>query len=125
MSSLHICGNEERLVAHLYDEAEPAERAAVEAHLERCPRCREEMAALRDVRGMLSSWSPPQMVSGGPSASNRRWTSRAAAWNRWPAVATAAAAVLVLAAAAAIANLQIHYGPDGLTIRTGWASTAD
>jgi hypothetical protein len=51
-----------------------------------------------------------------------------------PAWGLAAAAMLVLAVGAAIANLDVGYGPAGLSVRTGWhhvngapatASTAD
>jgi len=34
---------------------EPAERAAALAHLERCPACREELAALRDVLALVDA----------------------------------------------------------------------
>lgn len=36
----------------------------------------------------------------------------------------AAAAVLVLAVGAAIANVEVRYGGDGLTLRTGWNRSA-
>jgi hypothetical protein len=39
-----------------------------------------------------------------------------------PAFAFAAAAVVVLAVAAAIANIEVRYGNDGVTVRTGWVS---
>jgi hypothetical protein len=38
--------------------------------------------------------------------------------------AQAAAAVLVLSAGAAIANLEIRYGRDGFSVRTGWQQPA-
>jgi len=41
-----------------------------------------------------------------------------------PAWAQAAAAVLVLSAGAAIANLEIRYGTDGVTVRAGWRQNA-
>jgi hypothetical protein len=48
----------------------------------------------------------------------------AASWRAWwrPAAGLAAAAVLVLAAASAIARVEVHSGPDGFTVRTGWTS---
>jgi hypothetical protein len=46
-------------------------------------------------------------------------------WRAWwrPAAGFAAAAVLVLAAAASLAHVEVHRGPDGVTVRTGWASS--
>ena len=41
-----------------------------------------------------------------------------------PAWAQVAAAVLVFAAGAAIANVQVRYGSDGLTVTTGWMAPA-
>src|SRR5262245_14706183 len=38
-----------------------------------------------------------------------------------PAWAQAAAAILILGAAAGIANLEVRYDKDGLTVRTGWS----
>ena len=47
-------------------------------------------------------------------------------WRAWwtPAAGLAAAAVLVLAAASAIARIEVHRGPDGITVRTGWSASA-
>jgi len=47
-------------------------------------------------------------------------------WRAWwtPAAGLAAAAVLVLAAASAIARVEVHRGPDGVTVRTGWPASA-
>ncbi len=43
-------------------------------------------------------------------------------WRAWwtPAAGLAAAAVLVLAAATSLAHVEVHRGPDGVTVRTGW-----
>ena len=57
----------------------------------------------------------------GPDASRR--SPRRPSWRAWwtPAAGLAAAAVLVLAAAASLAHVEVHRGPDGITVRTGWA----
>lgn len=113
--------NQEALVEYIYEELSPADRQAFEAHLRGCARCRAEAAALARTRQHLRTWAPPEpdfafhIVRGAARAAapERRWYSR-------PALGLAAAAVLVLAAASAMANLEVKYGADGLTVRTGW-----
>jgi hypothetical protein len=119
---------DETLVAYLYGDIAPAERAAFESHLSACATCRDELEELGGVRRQLSRWAPPDMdtlatkmpsfspgVSAGPP---RKW------WDEVPAWAQVAAAVLVLGAAAGAANLNIHYGQDGFSVQTGWIRPA-
>lgn len=134
-----ICGytgdREAMLMAYLYDEITPADRAAFETHLASCARCRVERTALGGVRVQLERWSPPSFVSARQPAVGQpravvptsavppaaRDDGRSA-WRDVPAWARAAAAVLVLGAAAGIANFNVHYdAQNGLTIHTGWA----
>ncbi len=51
-----VCGRGEELVAYLYGEASDAEAALFRRHLEACAACREELAALGDVRAGLGTW---------------------------------------------------------------------
>lgn len=44
----------------LYGEADVAARDRVQAHLERCPACRDELAALRGMRRDLAAWRLPE-----------------------------------------------------------------
>lgn len=119
----------ELLVSYLYDDLGDADRARFDTHLRDCAECRAELNALRGVRADLISWSPPQpdfgfrvvrepkipnVVAMTPRASLRAW------WT--PAAGLAAAAVLVLAAAAGLARIEVHSGPDGFTVRTGWGT---
>ena len=53
-------GRDDLLIAYLYDDIEPGDRAAFSAHLHACGRCTRELAAMRGVRSMLSSWAPPE-----------------------------------------------------------------
>ena len=118
-----MCDSKELLVGYLYDDLDGAERQAFDGHLVACPECRNELAGLRATRGQIAAWAPPEpdlglrMVRGGapPPPSRARLA---------PAWGLAAAAALVLAASAAIANVEIRYGGDGLTVRTGWARAA-
>ena len=54
-----LCGytadRDETLVAYLYGDIEPAQRAAFDAHIATCERCRHELAELQQVRGTSSS----------------------------------------------------------------------
>jgi len=45
---------EQTLIAYLYDDIDPAERAAFAAHLPACARCRRDLAALGGVRRRLT-----------------------------------------------------------------------
>ena len=127
----------ELLVSYLYDDLSDADRATFETHLRGCLECRREVMELRQVRADLVTWAPSQpdlgfrIVLGREADTSRqpvadiRWPARAS-WRAWwtPAAGLAAAAVLVLAAASAIAHVEIHRGPDGITVRTGWGTPA-
>jgi putative zinc finger protein len=134
--TLNACGEQEHLVGYLYDEVTPDERARVEEHLMSCMECRAAFDGMRDVRAQLATWQLPEEAgigSGTPRSVAR--TARGAAgglqaggrghtrpW--WAPGALAAAAVILLAVAASIANLEIRYGRDGISIRTGRAQPA-
>lgn len=114
--------DKELLVGYLYDDIDDEGRRRLEAHLAGCDACRDELAALRATRRGLASWSPPEsrldfrIVSGSAAAPRSFRVS--------PLWGLAAAAVLVLAAASALANIELRYGPEGFTVRTGWGRAA-
>ena len=120
-----VCDNKDDLVAYLYDEVTPAEREAIKTHVAACAACRQEIDDLRGVRGRLASWAPPEPDLGFRVVRDTRAPAR---WSGWRAPAwglgLAAAATLVLAAAAAVANLEVRYDEQGLTVRTGWRAPA-
>jgi hypothetical protein len=120
MTLVMRCDDRERLVTYLYDDGSDDERAAVEAHLARCAECAAELAELRAVRASLADWQPPETALGFRITRDRR-EARTRSWWPLPAWAQAAAAVLVLGAGAGLANLEIRYDNQGLTMRTGWA----
>jgi len=60
MSDTFQCGDNTALVGYLYDECEPAERAAIVAHTTLCAACAAELAALESARLQLASWTPPE-----------------------------------------------------------------
>ena len=60
MSDTFQCGDNAALVSYLYDECDPAERAAIDAHIQLCAACAAEIAALGSARLQLASWTPPE-----------------------------------------------------------------
>jgi hypothetical protein len=113
---------DEALVTYLYDDlGDAVARVTFEAHLATCVRCADELAALRGVRTQLGRWHPPSFGSGADRGSHdgaRRW------WREIPAWAQVAAALLFLGVSSAIANLDVRYDANGLSVRTGWMSSA-
>lgn len=127
MSETFRCDDKETLVAYLYEELDADLRREVERHVRTCTACAREIDGLQAVRRDLASWVPPRLdrllpvVDASPAATATvlkpsRWT-RVDVLPLWAQIA---AAVLVCAVGAAIANVQIRYGSDGLTVSTGW-----
>jgi hypothetical protein len=128
---------DDALVTYLYDDnGDVVARATFEAHLATCLRCADDLAALRGVRTRLSHWSPPEPRFGG---SWERQSSVTAAranpespipnpgsswWREVPAWAQVAAALLFLGVSAGVANLDVRYDANGLSVRTGWMKPA-
>ena len=110
------------LVSYLYDDVNDMDRAKVEMHLRACEECRTELNALRGVRVDLATWAPPLPDLGFRIVRDAKVGGTS--WRSWwiPAAGLAAAATLVLAAALSIAHVEVHSGPDGFTVRTGWSS---
>ncbi len=113
--------DKELLVAYVYDDIIDLDRARFERHLRECATCRADVAAMRSVRDDLLTWDTPE-----PTLGFRLVQDRKPSWRAWwtPALGLAAAAVLVLALASAIAQVEVGYGPNGLTVRTGWGRAA-
>jgi anti-sigma factor RsiW len=123
---------DQALIAYLYDDIDPAERASFAAHLPGCERCRRDLAALGGVRQQLSKWAPPepafvsrQLTVDSPQpiarAVHQPSVSHQPFWRTLPAWAQVAAALLFLGVAAGIANLDVRYDASGLSVRTGWS----
>jgi anti-sigma factor RsiW len=127
-----LCGytadRDETLVAYLYGDIDPAQRAAFDAHIQTCERCGHELAELQGVRTMLREWREPESV--GPltfaatppvAAGGVPRRTVGEALRTLPAWAQLAAAMLVIGVSAGAANLDVHYDRTGLTVRTGWS----
>jgi anti-sigma factor RsiW len=134
------------IVSYLYSDDggfDVAERAAFDAHLVTCDRCRAELASFEGVRATLGAWSPPHLRSekslsfgaAGPVAAATSHqqpatgdpppaTSHRSRWREIPAWAQVAAAMLCLGVGASVANLDVRYDASGLQVRTGWLTAA-
>ena len=128
MTKTNSCVEKDALIDYLYGEADANARARMDAHLRSCAQCADEIRELKDVRGTLEAWVPPEaelgfrVVSDAPSA-----PAPVSFWGRFqrrPAWGLAAAAVLVLAAAAAITKPELEIGRDEMVLRLGWSDTA-
>src|SRR5437773_6600562 len=116
-----LCGytadRDEILIAYLYGEIEPGQRAAFETHVATCERCRHELADLRGVQVRLQDWNAPVPIgavgfdaaAGSPPYPVRQNGRVAAVLREVPVWAQVAAALLFLGASAGIANLDVRY----------------
>jgi anti-sigma factor RsiW len=89
-----MCDEREPLLAYLYNESDPDERRRVEAHLQSCEGCRDELAGLRSVREDLLAWDVPDQESVWKPFTPARpvWS-----WRDVPAWTMAVAATVMLA----------------------------
>jgi hypothetical protein len=96
-----MCDERERLIGYVYDDCDPAERRAIEEHLEDCGTCREEISGLRSVRQDLLAWDvPPHEAIWRPLAPApvMPWYRQVPAW----AMAAAAGVMFLVGAAGGV-----------------------
>ncbi|MEQ1908830.1 MAG: zf-HC2 domain-containing protein [Vicinamibacterales bacterium] len=122
----------EVLIAYLYDDIDSRDRTAFERHLSTCAPCRLEMGTLSDVRDGLAEWAAPDVADGiggtaprsalrlvePPRSKSWRVLADAPIWMQ------AAAAMLVVAASLGLANINLTYTREGLSVTTGWMRPA-
>jgi hypothetical protein len=124
MNDPRFCGNTDVLVSYLYEEGDQSERQAFAAHLAQCAACASEVRAMRDVRGELAMWQPPETVLDFRIVREPRRQSGRLGWLAMPALpawAQFAAASLVVGVAVGISGLEIRYDQQGWTARAGWS----
>jgi Putative zinc-finger len=96
-----MCDERERLIGYVYDDCDPAERRAIEEHLEDCGTCRAEISGLRSVRQDLLAWDvPPHEAIWRPlpAAPVLPWYRQVPAW----AMAAAAGVMFLVGAAGGV-----------------------
>jgi anti-sigma factor RsiW len=112
------------LIAYLYDEITPEERASFESHLDTCARCRTDLEALGGVRRQLARWAPPEPGFSSGATAKAPSRSRTSRFRDVPVWAQAVAATLLVGLSAGVANLDIRFDRNGLSVRTGWSRPA-
>ena len=126
MTKTNTCVEKDALIDYLYGEGDAEARTRVEAHLRSCARCADEVGGLRDVRGTLDAWVPPETRLGFRVVSDAHSEPASVSfWGRFqrpPVWGLAMAAVLLLAAAATVARSEVQVGPDGIVVRIGWSA---
>jgi hypothetical protein len=103
---------------------DPAERGQVEAHVAACARCRDSLAELAPLPGLLNRLDPAQAEAGLPAPpvalldralADTRPQHRTTARRRWWVTAAVAAAAVVLAGTAVLATRGQEPGPPVAT----------
>ena len=117
MTETNSCVEKGALIDYLYGEADAEARARVEAHLRTCVQCADEVSGLKDVRGNLEAWVPPQAELGFRLVSDAEPEPvTISVWSRLrrpPVWGLATAAAVVLAAAVAITKPELEIGGGG------------
>jgi hypothetical protein len=130
------CDSVERLSlgAYVLGALDPVERAHVEAHLAACPACRDELAELAGLPGLLSRIDPDDVAGRAPAAARapapgladrlveRLRAARRARRRRVGAFAAGALAVALVGIAIALATTDDSTAPAGrpaVTAATG------
>ena len=103
-------GLRDDLLDVLYAEASPSTQRRVDAHVLACPSCRDELAALRNVRTDLKGWKTPEM---------RPFLPRRSHFRTPLLLATAAALLLATGAAFALRGSELRYEEGRLSFRVG------
>jgi len=112
------CPDPDTLLILLYgEEGTPAERAALQGHVDRCPQCAELLTSLDSTRGALGAWHAPRLPLGYAFVRQERSAFRSVLVGG----GLAAAAALVLAVAASVAQLDVTFDANGFRMTTGTA----
>ena len=128
MTETSSCIDKDDLVAYLYGEVDLEARRQFDVHLQDCPICADEVLSLKDVRGTLDAWVPPDAQLGFrvvTTTGRRHWEfdtllRRVMPPRSW---GIAAMVVLVLLAAVAVTRPEIEFGPDWMLVRIGWSQS--
>ena len=123
MTETNSCVEKDALIDYLYGEADADARTRVDAHLRGCAQCADEIRELKDVRGTLEAWDPPEtelgfrVVTAADSV-----PAPVSLWGRFrrPVWGFAAAALLVLATGLAITKPALEIEQGEMVLRIGW-----
>ncbi|MEW6213351.1 MAG: zf-HC2 domain-containing protein [Acidobacteriota bacterium] len=112
------CNMHESLVSYLYDEASEEERRRVEAHLDECRSCKEELEAFNRVRGMLQQWQIDDLPVVRVETSTRRsfFEVLRELFLVMPVWAKAAGAVAAVMVVLAVIGTEVSIGKQGFSL---------
>jgi hypothetical protein len=97
----------------LYGEGDAAARRRFERHQDACAACRDELAAMRRLRGELAAWPlPPALRPPAPSGRS------------WRPLAAAAGLIVALGAALGVTGSELRYDAGRVAFRLGRAEAA-
>jgi anti-sigma factor RsiW len=129
MTQKFECGDNAALVGYLYDESEPGERSAIEAHLRTCSACTAEIAALGATRLQLAAWTPRESELGFRIVAEPRTATVLRPRHWWqrpmPAWAQAAAAMVIFGAGLSLGILRGTPSPAAAPAATNATVAAD
>jgi len=114
----------EQLGSLALDRLDPGERAALDAHLDGCPACRDEAASLKALARILPLADPGKDAPAQPPAGmGQRVAARISAARRRTgrrlALGGAIAALVALTAVLALPSLSTYEGGDGAVVIAG------
>jgi len=104
----------------VYGGLTPEVRNQVESHINGCPDCRRESAALRQIRHLLTAAPAPDVRVDAPAlyrVAAERQTRRVRRWRRIGLTVCAAAVILI--AVTALTRLEVHVGRSEMVVRWG------
>jgi hypothetical protein len=104
----------------VYGDLGPAEAAAAEEHLAKCPACRRELAGLRAVRRLLDATPAPPVAVDVGAVYRQSAERQALSARRWRRVACAAAVLLAGVTALAVGlRLEVRVESQQVVVRWG------
>jgi hypothetical protein len=104
----------------VYGGLTPEVQGQVESHLNGCPECRRESAALRQVRQLLTATPAPEVRVDAPALYRVAAERQARRVRRWRRIGlTACAAAVALIAVTALTRLEIHIRSSEMVVRWG------
>lgn len=113
----------DRLPGLLYGHLLPAEKAGLEKHLAECPACRQEYAALRQVRHLLDRGPSPEVRLDLRQLYGQACDRQLRQGRRWRRVGIAlCGAAVVLAVIALGLRMEVRMEPRQLVLRWGTPS---
>ena len=123
MTEINSCVEKDALIDYLYGEVDADARSRVDAHLRICEQCADEIRELKEVRGTLDAWAPPEAELGFRVVTDADpMPAPVSLWGRLrrPAWGLATAAVLVLATGWAITKPVLEIEQGEMVLRIGW-----